>query len=183
MPFDNDKQAIVILVTRENIARASGCISRATADVRIDFNLRGAAAGQYRVRNGVPEIRYNPYLFARYFADNLTNTVPHEVAHYIVDLVYGARNVKPHGIEWRQVMNTLGAPASRVHNYDLTDVPQRRVRRYTYECNCREHELSSIRHNRMLNGKVRYYCRLCQAQLTIRSDRQNEYVKCINSLV
>lgn len=182
MPLDNNKQTIVVVATRENIARASGCISRATADVRIDFNLRGAAAGQYRVRNGRPEIRYNPHLFARYFADNLANTVPHEVAHYIVDLVYGARNVKPHGVEWRQVMNTLGAPASRVHNYDLAGVPQRRVQRYTYACDCKKHELSSTRHNRVLTGKVRYFCRLCQTQLTIKSDRPDEYVKCINSL-
>jgi SprT protein len=183
MPLDNDKQTIVVLATQEYIAKASGCISRATADVRIHFNLQGAAAGQYRVRDGCPEIRYNPHIFARYFSDNLTNTVPHEVAHYIVDLVYGARNVKPHGVEWRQVMHTLDAPASRVHNYDLAGVPQRRARRYAYACNCREHELSSTRHNRVLNGKIRYFCRLCQTQLTIKSDRQNEYLKCINSLV
>ena len=38
----------------------------------------------------------------------LSDTVIHEVAHYIVDCLYGFQRVKPHGPEWKSIMVDLG---------------------------------------------------------------------------
>lgn len=179
--LSGDQQAQIVSTTKHCIQQASVYAQCKVPDIRIRFDLEGATAGQYRVRNGCAEIRYNPYIFAKYFEDNLANTVPHEVAHYLADLIYGARNIKPHGVEWRQIMGVLGAPALRSHGYDLSGIPQRRERRYTYRCNCREHQLSSTRHNRIKDGKTRYFCRLCSVELTDNPARPHENTKCINS--
>ena len=119
----------------------------------------------YRVRGRRRSIRYNPYLFAKYFADSLSATVPHEVAHYVTDVLYGMRNVQPHGLEWRAVMCSLGAEPRASGRYDLAGVPVRRQRRYTYHCGCTTHLLSACRHNRLHSGRARYLCRLCGTQI------------------
>ncbi len=58
--------------------------------VPVRFELQGRAAGMYRVHKGERVIRYNPYIFSKYFDDSLANTVPHEVAHYITDVLLRA---------------------------------------------------------------------------------------------
>lgn len=133
--------------------------------IAVTFDLRGRAAGQYRVRDGYRSIRFNPYIFARYFDDSLAVTVPHEVAHYAVDVLYGAVRVRPHGEEWRAVMGLLGVDARASGCYDLSGMPVRRQRRFRYRCDCRTHELTTCRHNRIVRGQAVYHCRRCGAEL------------------
>ena len=166
--LDREQQARVKAETSRFIRFASGFMRCHIPEIRVSFDLSGAAAGQYRVRNGQPEIRYNPYIFACYFADNLSQTVPHEVAHYIADFVYGAANTRPHGEEWRQIMMVFGAPAKTTHSYNLSGIPCRRERRHIYRCRCSDHSLSSRRHRSVQRGKARYVCRLCGSELTIK---------------
>lgn len=133
--------------------------------LKILFNLNGAMAGMYRVRAGEREIRFNPYIFSKYFDENLVSTVPHEVAHYVADRVYGLRNIRPHGREWQQIMQLFDADPSVTHRYDLTDIPQRRHRRFAYTCKCRGHQLSTRRHNLVQKHKQVYLCRTCGQKL------------------
>ena len=88
-PIDEVQRQRVIDETSSCIQQAGGLFRRAFDFIPVSFDLRGRAAGMYRVKKQQRMIRYNPWLFARYFADNLANTVPHEVAHYIIDMVYG----------------------------------------------------------------------------------------------
>lgn len=155
-------------VCRETLA----CLQRAECvfDLRhkpipVLFDLAGRAAGMYRVKRREAVIRYNPYIFARHFEHGLSTTVPHEVAHYITDRLYGIARVAPHGREWRTVMQALGAPAQASCNLDLEGLPLRRQRRYRYRCACRTHELSACRHNRIGSGRARYFCRACGGEL------------------
>lgn len=134
------------------------------------FDLRGRAAGMYRVQRGERAIRYNPYLFAKYFDDNLHTTVPHEVAHYIIDLLYGLGNVPAHGAEWRTVMRSLGGDPRATARYDLAGIPVRRQRRFAYRCDCSDHQVSSVRHNRMRRGKAAYHCRRCGMEISYSGD-------------
>ena len=131
------------------------------ASVAVTFDLTGSAAGMYRVHGAERVIRYNPYIFAKYFANNLAVTVPHEVAHYVTDRLYGLRNIRPHGAEWKTVMRSLGADPSVTARYDLSGVPVRRQRRYSYRCECSAHQLSSCRHNKIQRGQSSYLCRRC----------------------
>jgi SprT protein len=165
-PIDNTQQQLVVETTGAHIARASKIFDTEFKIIPVRFDLRGRSAGMYRVKNSRRHIRYNPYLFAKYFDDNLADTVPHEVAHYICDRLYGLRYIRPHGIEWKSVMEALGARAVRTSNYDLEGIPLRTQRRHTYSCGCTTHRLTSRRHNRVLREEARYLCRLCGKTLS-----------------
>jgi SprT protein len=164
-PIDARHQQRVRDATHEYIARAGRIYEREIPPITVTFDLKGRAAGMYRVHNQSRLIRYNPYIFAKYFDDNLATTVPHEVAHYVVDVIYRAGRVRPHGVEWQRVMQSLGAEPRVTGDYDLSGVPVRRQKRYSYRCGCMTHQISSARHNRMLRNKARYYCRRCRSAL------------------
>ena len=152
-------------LTDEYICRAGMIYNRDLPLIPVLFDLKGRAAGMYRVQNRNRTIRYNPYIFAKYPDDNIASTVPHEVAHYVVDILYGATNVRPHGNEWRQVMLSLGAEPRVTGNYDLSGIPVRRQRRHTYQCACKIHQISTVRHNKIRLGKAHYFCRSCMAPI------------------
>jgi len=165
-PLSPEQRQRVLEATRAAIAQATILFGRKFAEIPVMFELRGQAAGMYRVRGGRRVIRYNPYIFARYFSDNLANTVPHEVAHYVTDVLYGLRRVRPHGPEWRAVMRAFGAEPSATCHYDLDGIPVRRQQRFSYRCACATHSISSVRHRRIQNGRARYSCRRCQTPLS-----------------
>lgn len=119
----------------------------------------------YRVTKNQRQIRYNPYIFSKYFDDNLAVTVPHEVAHYVADVVYGIKNIRPHGKQWKMLMDRFGADASRTCSYDLSGIPVRAARRHAYSCECSTHKLTSIRHNKIQRGTARYFCKTCRTEL------------------
>jgi SprT protein len=164
-PIDVVRRRRVVTATESYIARAGKLLGRSFAAIPVLFDLAGRAAGMYRVNQGGRVIRYNPYLFAKAFADHLATTVPHEVAHYITDMVHGWRNVRPHGAEWQALMVAFGAEPSRTCAYDLAGVPLRTQRRHAYRCGCTTHRLTSRRHNQVRRGAMRYYCRHCGEQL------------------
>jgi len=125
------------------------------------FNLKGHTIGMYKHRGNERVIRYNAMVFAKYYDANLRDTVPHEVAHYIVNMHYKARGVRPHGKEWRLMMAQFDADASRTANYDLSDIPKRSYLTVAYRCNCQTHQLGVRRHNKVIKHKMRYSCRRC----------------------
>jgi SprT protein len=164
-PLDTQQREQVLVATEASLRKARAIYALALAPIEVVFDLRGSAAGMYRVRNGVRRIRYNPWIFARYFEDSLAVTVPHEVAHYVVDCLYGLARVRPHGSEWRAVMRALGASPRVSGRYDLAGLPLRRQRRFLYRCDCRSHELSAVRHNRVQRGEASYVCRRCHKEI------------------
>jgi SprT protein len=156
---------LVVEQTASRIEQASDLFARNFSVIPVLFDLRGRAAGMYRVRNAERVIRYNPFIFERYFEDNLAQTVPHEVAHYVADIVYGFRNIRPHGPEWKQIMQFFGADTRATSQYNLDGLPVRRYRQFQYRCRCREHALTSRRHNRIERNEVRYFCNHCGGRL------------------
>ncbi len=165
--IDAEQREQVIVASHGYIARAGELFDRDFDRIPVSFNLTGRAAGMYVVRQQQRLIRYNPYIFALYFEQNLSVTVPHEVAHYVTDEIYGngRRRIKPHGEQWRHVMHELGADASRTFSFDITGVPVRAYKYYLYVCDCRQHQLGSRRHKRVLRRQARYHCRFCGGQL------------------
>ncbi|WJW75427.1 SprT-like domain-containing protein [Thiohalobacter sp. IOR34] len=151
--------------TRDCLRRAGELHARIFPPIEVRFDLIGRAAGMYRRRGAERCIRYNPYLFARYFEDSLANTVPHEVAHYVVDLLTVSARPRPHGSEWQAVMRALGVEPRLRHDYDLRGIPQRRQRQVLYRCACSSHRLGIRRHQRLLRGEASYHCRNCGAVL------------------
>jgi SprT protein len=126
----------------------------------IRFDLRGTAAGMVLFpHNNPPVIRYNPILLQHNRHAFLSQTLPHEVAHLVARSLHG-KSIRPHGLEWKAIMHFFGADTLRCHSYATENIPVRRLRRFPYACGCRQHQLTSIRHNRIQKG-LTYRCRQC----------------------
>jgi SprT protein len=157
MPLDPRQQDAIRALTDARVAEAGRLFGRAFAPVPVRFDLRGRAAGQFRFRcqGGARDclIRYNPWVFAADLEHHQSDTVAHEVAHYIVHLLHP--RAKPHGREWKELMRRFGA------------TPLRQQRRHTYRCACPGlvHSLSTTRHRRIQRGAA-YLCRGCRTPLS-----------------
>lgn len=168
-PLSFEQQQQVIDQTNVYIKQAQLSFNIKVKPVEISFNLKGRSAGMYRVHRHSyrqkREIRYNTYIFSKFYDDNFKTTIPHEVAHYVSDIIYGLKKIKPHGKEWKTIMQNFGADPSVTADYDLTGIPLKNITLYAYQCSCREHQLSSIRHNRIKNNRGRYFCNYCKSIL------------------
>lgn len=164
MQLSENQMAKIRQATSNWINFASERYGKKLDVIDVRFDLRGRTSGMFCHRGRESFIRYNSAIFCRYFDENLTQTVPHEVAHYVVFKLH-PRYAKPHGPEWKQVMHDFGAPADVTSKLDIQDLSTRRLKRYRYRCDCREHELTSIRHNRIERGVRRYGCPKCHQPL------------------
>jgi SprT protein len=138
---------------------------RSLPAIQVRCDLRGKSAGQVRhAADGNLVIRYNLGIARLQPAAFLEQTVPHEVAHVVTWLLHGA-SARPHGREWRAVMAFFDQKtAARCHDFEVPAGHTRRQQRWHYQCDCREHRLSTTRHRRIQQGQ-QYQCRLCQGVL------------------
>lgn len=164
-PISPAQQEQVILETNQFLKSAGEYYNCEFPHIPVLFDLSGKAAGMYRVKAGQRVIRYNPFIFSKYFDDNFNETIPHEVAHYVTDVLYGLKKIRPHGSEWKSVMQVFGVAANRTANYDLAGLPVRKYQTYVYHCGCQDYELTSRRHNKILRGIGHYMCRDCGGKL------------------
>lgn len=164
-PISPVLQQRVINETNHFIKSAEDYYHRKFGEIPVLFDLTGRAAGMYRVKAGQRVIRYNPYVFAKYYTDNFNETIPHEVAHYVTDILFCLKRIRPHGNEWKAVMQVFGVAANRTANYDLSGLPVRNFKKYVYFCGCQNYELTSRRHNKILRGAGHYLCRDCGNKL------------------
>lgn len=139
----------------QDLATLNQALGRQDSLPRLRFDLRGRCAGLALPQQWT--IRLNNTLLQEHGAEFVDDTVPHELAHLVAYAHHG-RRIRPHGAEWAALMGVLGRPATVCHNYAVK--PARQLTRHTYHCVCQRHELSSIRHARVLKGQ-RYQCRRC----------------------
>lgn len=124
------------------------------------------------------EIRLHPAALLEYKDDYIEDTVVHEFAHLVQKQHFV--NSQPHGNEWKRVMISFGKDPQRCHNMNLgtaisnynsslkgayAPVKTRTTKTFTYKCGCQEHELTSIRHNKVLKGTGSYRCNKCGQKL------------------
>ena len=164
-PISEQQQVQVIAATNRCIDQASTLYGREFKALPVDFDLSGRCAGMYQVRGAARRIRFNPWLFAKYFQDSIGDTVIHEVAHYIVDCLYGLKRVKPHGAEWKKIILDLGAVPKATGNYDLSGIPTRQYQHFAYSCGCRTHQLTIMRHRKIVKHRAVYRCQYCHGTL------------------
>lgn len=153
----------------------------------VSFKLRGRAAGQVRFpfssqkassqkdsiqKDNLPEIRFNPYLMNKYGEEFIKEVVPHECAHLVVYRLHQLKKYKskikpkPHGTEWKFVMQEIYGLKPRVtHSFEVKDST---MKRFPYECACdgKVHQLTVIRHNKVLKQTSNYLCRRCGEKLS-----------------
>lgn len=174
-PIDRDLQKEVIQQTFKFIELSESIYQTVFAHPKILFDLTGRTAGMYRLKDRIRSIRYNPYIFAKYYKDNLNNTVPHEVAHYVCDLVYGSKRIRPHGSEWKSLMRAFNVEPQVTANYDLTGIPTRQYQRFDYQCQCRTHQLTTVRHKWIQSNSRRYYCKFCKEPLSLKNSEREKF--------
>ena len=150
----------------DDCERAGRLLGTALPVIPVKFNLSGTAAGMFCARGKQLWLRFNPWLFAQDFDIHLNDTVTHEVAHYGIHCAFPTRRrIKPHGAEWRGLMRALGANPQATFSSDMTGLRVRRQRRFSYTCDCQQHEVSATRHYRILRQRAAYCCRFCHAEL------------------
>lgn len=150
------------------LKQAASFLNCSLPKAEVQCNLRGRAAGQLRYQRHAiaktPILRFNGKLLSQNRIAFFQEVIPHEVAHLAAYSAFGTA-IKPHGKEWRYVMNQCFGLVARVtHNFEVELKPRKR---FNYVCGCPEleHELSIIRHNRVQRGQNQYLCRRCQQVL------------------
>ena len=126
-----------------------------------------SSAGMYDPRTN--EIKLNERFIN--VTGEAIETAIHEVAHWAVHWIWDGRRLKPHGVEWKNLMTLYGYPnAKATFNEDnpmakATNNKVRRQRRWEYSCNCTEkHEVATVTHNRIQKGQSRH-CNDCKATI------------------
>ncbi len=173
LPIGEPERAAVITAVARWCQFAEQCYGVALPPPAVRFDQRGRTAGSFRParpatakRAAEPDtLRFNPWLFAKYWQESLADTVPHEVAHYAVSRRYPNRRLKPHGPQWQAVMVDFGLPTRATGHYELDGIPQQQRASYPYQCGCRSHQLGALRHRRVAAGHARYHCRSCRTEL------------------
>ena len=165
LPINATEQKNAITLVADYIECAANLFKEKFPPIDVLFDLKGRVAGMYKIDKGTKIIRFNPYHFAKYPEENFNETIPHEVAHYIIDQLYGIRNVRPHGKEWQRLMLEFGVEPKRTFSYSLEGIPTRRHKRYRYSCSCMQFEITTRRHNMIQQGKVEYSCRQCGGKI------------------
>lgn len=136
----------------------------------IKFTKRGKCAGCVSYVNGEVFFNFNMVLLRENFNDFLSQTVPHEVSHFIVYLLFGHQYTKGgkriiHGKDWKNVMSFFGCSSERCHSYNTSKSSVRKLKTFKYKCGCSTHILTSIRHNRIKKGTSSYCCSVCGERL------------------
>jgi len=159
--LDENNQLNIIQLVNDYIQRSEIIFDRTFKPIDVSFDLSGRAAGMYKVVRGVGQIRFNPDHFEQYPEENWNETIPHEVAHYITDQVFGMRNIRPHGKQWKALMLQFGVEPKRTFSYSLEGIPNRMHKRHPYRCICSQFEITTRRHNTIQNGRADYLCKQC----------------------
>jgi len=139
----------------------------------ISYSLKGSTAGLVDFRTET--LKFNEVLLNENLEAFITDTVAHEMAHWIDHLVYDSYRIKYdingkriptscHGIRWKEIMGILGQEPNRCHSYKTNHV-KRRTRRYSYVCSSCNHKLGiagkmhkNIQENPVLNAQNHALC-------------------------
>lgn len=113
------------------------------------FYETGRAAG---LAHGCSKVGYNVHVFAQDPDRFINNTIPHEIAHIVVNAL---RIGKGHDNTWKRVCNMLGGNSERCYSAEnITHKFARHRKQYEYRATCGTIiMLSDVRHNRLQSGK------------------------------
>ena len=179
---------MILTVTSEVKARVrdrlNECIATIKTHYHVDlqypsvrFEKGGTTAG---VANyGTWSINFNPTLLMQNVDQFIHRTVAHELAHLAVERIYPEAHQRTygqkrslHGPRWQEIMTVLGAPVSRCHSYDVTDVARRKAS-YTYVCTACNHtyELGPKRHANLVRNPKHYRCRCGHSHMVLKGTK------------
>jgi SprT protein len=162
-------QQLILNKVEESFKKAEAFFGKTLERPRnIIFKRSGTTAGWSCY--GRKELMFQLDLAEHHQEDFINETVPHEVAHYVDDLVYGNKYAngrrQVHGPRWKYIMTRVyGLNPDRCHNYDTSVTITRKQDRYEYTCGCTTHKISTTLHNKILRGNPRS-CMRCRQRIT-----------------
>ncbi|UOD35322.1 SprT-like domain-containing protein [Deferribacteraceae bacterium V6Fe1] len=124
--------------------------------VKISYDLKGLKAGLFNPKSD--EIKLNGKLCTEFPERMADEVLVHEVAHFVTNKVF--KNSKPHGSEWKHIAMLLGLDKPKA-THDMPVKPVRQFQRYKYKCRCGIHNITSVRHKRIITKKAKYSCKRC----------------------
>jgi len=134
---------------------------------KVRMDLTGKVAGMFHSKDTL--LRFNLALMLENKEDFLFSTVPHEVAHFVVNII--APCSPPHGTVWQAVMKLFGVSNPQTcHSYKVPP-PKRRKKPYIYRCSCQEHSFTEQKHNYARSG-ISYTCRRCKGILYYKGKKE-----------
>jgi SprT protein len=145
---------------KERIARI---LARAETLYGVDFsnvtikieNMGKSSAGQAIMENGELTIRLNQQAVDNYPVRMANEVIPHEIAHLVC--FKQPQHGKGHDAGWKSVCLSLGGNGQRTVQH-LKLKPMRTLREFLYILDSgKEVKLTTIRHNKLMKGKVDKY--------------------------
>lgn len=149
----------VLACLRTSLTQANNILNTNYKEPKVSYKPKGSVAGCAFLTRW--EIQLNSIMLNENGEKFINEVVPHELAHLITFERFG--KVKPHGQEWQYVMSEIMRKEPKVtHNFNI------KRNEYVYICNCQEHYLSPIRHNKIRKNKTSYQCRKCGTILKLK---------------
>lgn len=144
---------------RTQLIQANQFLATTYPEPTIVYKNKGSIAGSAFLSRW--EIQLNSTMLRENQQAFIDEVVPHELAHLIVFKQFG--RVKPHGKEWQYIMSEiLGKKPKTTHEFNI-------IRNdYLYYCNCQNHHLTKIRHNKIQHNNIQYICRKCGSLLQLK---------------
>lgn len=150
----------VLACLRTHLTQANNILNTNYKEPKVSYKPKGSVAGCAFLTRW--EIQLNSIMLNENGEKFINEVVPHELAHLITFERFG--KVKPHGQEWQYVMSEIMRKEPKVtHNFNI------KRNEYVYICNCQEHYLSPIRHNKIRKNKTSYQCRKCGTILKLKN--------------
>ena len=150
----------VMACLRKHLTQANQLLNTEYKEPKIVYKPKGSIAGSAILNRW--EIQLNTTMLFENGEKFIEEVVPHELSHLITFQIYG--KVKPHGKEWQYIMSEImKQPPKVTHNFNF------KRKEYVYICDCQEHYLSSIRHNKIEKNKISYQCLKCGSILKLKN--------------
>lgn len=150
--------------------------------VKIEYSLNSARSlGTHQKIGPIHVIKLNPALLNELKQAYVDEVVVHEFCHGCVTEFVGyfrnGKRVMPHGPEFKQFCRMFGIVGKSTTNIAKNSKAMkksgRNVSRYPYVCDCMEHQLTTIRHNKIKRGDATYTCKRCGAKLRYKKTIKN----------
>jgi SprT protein len=127
----------------------------------VKINLKGSRLIGQCIKEGRKSyiIRLHAKLLKNYRARYIKDVLTHEFAHAVQMELFNKS--RPHGREWKSVMEGLSGVLYKKTNIDYCLKNDRTLKTYRYRCSCQEHFITSIRHNKIIRGDSIYKCKKC----------------------
>ncbi|MDR1460218.1 MAG: SprT-like domain-containing protein [Campylobacteraceae bacterium] len=135
-------------------------------NIELTFDLKGfRLIGQCKKLSSKNYlIRLHAKLLKEFNKIYIKDVLTHEFAHAVQMELF--TKTKPHSKEWKKIVEILsGVKYAKRDKVRYNLAKNKECKTYLYMCSCSEHQLTSIRHKRVVKNTAVYMCKKCNKVL------------------